>query len=259
MSKAKNNQSLNSGCKDVSEITTGCYNKYVTKYKRTKNLVKKCAEISKQSNIDIVLILYDQCSMRLREYHTSEEMTLPKILKTMTTDNFKATFKHERFLTRITGTDRNLETIEQEPVFDTVAFQSLIKNHERKLQDLTCQIREVSQEKLTEGSPRKESLSGAEMGEPSLLDLKVGSKRQLTNTSVLLPEQNLFKQPSSASSIIDFRISSAQKTNETTSCPNSVDDASQQSIQQKCDLLRSQISMSILKNQLKQRVQSLQA
>ena len=76
--------------------------------------------------------------MRLREYHTSEEMTLPKILKTMTTDNFKATFKHERFLTRITGTDRNLETIEQEPVFDTVAYQSLIKKHERKLQDLTC-------------------------------------------------------------------------------------------------------------------------
>ena len=124
--------------KDESEITTGCYNKYVTKYKRTKNLVKKCAEISKQSNIDIVLILYDQSSMRLREYHTSQHMNLSKILKTMTTDNFKASFKHERYLAHLSGKDRNLETIEQSPVMDIDSFKKVIRKHERKLQDLTC-------------------------------------------------------------------------------------------------------------------------
>ena len=82
----KNTESVACSAKKQNENSSGCYNKYVTKYKRTKNLVKKCAEISKQSNIDIVLILYDQGSMRLREYHTSQEMTLPKILQTMTTE-----------------------------------------------------------------------------------------------------------------------------------------------------------------------------
>ena len=96
-------------------------------------MVKKCAEISKQSNIDIVLMVYDQCSMRLREFHTSKEMTLPKLLKIMTTDNFKTKFKHERYLAHLYGTDRNLETIEQAPVVDTDTFQSLIKKHQRKL------------------------------------------------------------------------------------------------------------------------------
>ena len=53
------------------------YNIYVTKYKRTKNLVKRCIDISEQCDLDIILVVRDKNTDRCREYHTSQEMTLP--------------------------------------------------------------------------------------------------------------------------------------------------------------------------------------
>ena len=38
----------------------GYFTKYVTRYRRTKNLAKKCAERSKQCNLDIILVIHDK-------------------------------------------------------------------------------------------------------------------------------------------------------------------------------------------------------
>ena len=61
----------------ASKPQQNTYNKYVTKYKRTKNLVKKCVEISEQCQLDIILVIKDRNSDRCREFHTSHEMTVP--------------------------------------------------------------------------------------------------------------------------------------------------------------------------------------
>ena len=63
-------------------------------------------------------------------------------------------------------------------------------------------------DETAEESPIKKSLTAARKNESSFLEFKVGAKRQLTNTSMLLPEQNLFKQNSSFS-VIDSVNSSA--------------------------------------------------
>ena len=51
-------------------------NKYVTRYRRTKNLVKKCSEISSQCELDIILVLFDRKANKFREVHTSRELTV---------------------------------------------------------------------------------------------------------------------------------------------------------------------------------------
>jgi len=66
------------------------YNIYVTKYKRTKNLVKRCIDISEQCDLDIILVVRDKNTDRCREYHTSQEMTLPYL------NREKKNLKYER-------------------------------------------------------------------------------------------------------------------------------------------------------------------
>lgn len=131
--------------KNDTEEMTGQYNKYVTKYKRTKNLVKKCAEISRQSQIDIVLILFDRCSKRMREYHTSDEMSLPKIQETIQTKEFRANYKHERYLTKLSGKNRDLDIIEQDILVNHDSFRTTINNHENRIRDLKNKIKELTQ------------------------------------------------------------------------------------------------------------------
>ena len=47
-------------------------NKYVTRYRRTKNLAKRCMEISNQCELDIVLIMVDRKGNKVREVHTNQ-------------------------------------------------------------------------------------------------------------------------------------------------------------------------------------------
>ena len=58
-------------------------NKYVTKYRRTQNLVKKCKNISDQCNLDIILVIRDRKSDRCKEYHTSQEMTVSMLAEVL--------------------------------------------------------------------------------------------------------------------------------------------------------------------------------
>ena len=46
--------------------------KYVTKYRRTKNLVKKCDVISKQCDMDFIIVMRDKKSGKVREVHTNQ-------------------------------------------------------------------------------------------------------------------------------------------------------------------------------------------
>ena len=77
------------------------YNIYVTKYKRTKNLVKRCVDISEQCDLDIILIVRDKNTDRCREYHTNHEMTLPQL------QNDMKSLKYERLFA---GTDLPMES-----------------------------------------------------------------------------------------------------------------------------------------------------
>lgn len=50
-----------------------------TKYRRTKNLVKKSVEISNQCNLDFVIIIYDPKFNRFKEVHTNRDITFEKV------------------------------------------------------------------------------------------------------------------------------------------------------------------------------------
>lgn len=54
--------------------------KYVTKYRRTKNLIKKCDEISKQCDMDFIIVMHDKKSVKVREVHTNQQMTLQHLI-----------------------------------------------------------------------------------------------------------------------------------------------------------------------------------
>lgn len=71
-------------------------NKYVTRYRRTKNLVKKCADISKQCDLDIVLVMFDRKNNRLREVHTNQGMTLNDLNRIILHDTNVQTLKYKR-------------------------------------------------------------------------------------------------------------------------------------------------------------------
>ena len=73
------------------------YNIYVTKYKRTKNLVKRCLEISDQCDLDIILIDRDKNTDRCREYHTSKGLTLPHLIKEKSSLKYERIFAGEEF------------------------------------------------------------------------------------------------------------------------------------------------------------------
>ena len=64
-----------------AERAQGQYNKYVTKYKRTKNLVKKCTDIAKQCDLDIILLIRDKNTDRCREFHTNPALTVDDFIK----------------------------------------------------------------------------------------------------------------------------------------------------------------------------------
>ena len=72
------------------------YNKYVTKYKRTKNLVKKCKDISDQCELDIILVIRDRNSDRCREFHTSHDLTIPDLVDALKRNESLPLLKYER-------------------------------------------------------------------------------------------------------------------------------------------------------------------
>lgn len=51
-----------------------------TKCKRTKNLVKKCLELSQLCELDINITMYDAKRQRIQEICTSKEITLENII-----------------------------------------------------------------------------------------------------------------------------------------------------------------------------------
>ena len=71
-------------------------NKYVTRYRRTKNLVKKCSEISKQCDLDIILVMRDRKNDRIREVHTSHQMNLDDLNRMLQNDSQYHTLKYRR-------------------------------------------------------------------------------------------------------------------------------------------------------------------
>ena len=82
------------------------YNKYVTKYKRTKNLVKKCVDISDQCNVDMILIIHDRNTKRCREYHTSLDLTATALVDKLKSNDKKLTQRYEKIWT---GAKSNLD------------------------------------------------------------------------------------------------------------------------------------------------------
>ena len=80
----------------VPKSQQNTYNKYVTKYKRTKNLVKKCVEISEQCQLDIILVIKDKNSDRCREFHTSQELTVPSLVRALESNESQPTLRYER-------------------------------------------------------------------------------------------------------------------------------------------------------------------
>ena len=80
--------------------SSNSYNKYVTKYKRTKNLIKKSVEISKQCDLDMILVIHDKNTGRWREVHTSLDLTIPDLIETLKESEESGTsLKYERIFT----------------------------------------------------------------------------------------------------------------------------------------------------------------
>ena len=51
-------------------------NKYVTRYRRTRNLIKRVGEISNQCDLEMILVMYDRKNNYVREVHTNRNLTL---------------------------------------------------------------------------------------------------------------------------------------------------------------------------------------
>lgn len=82
---AKETECANEGAGRQQQNNSG--NKYVTRYRRTKNLVKKCSEISKQCDLDIILVMRDRKNDRIREVHTSHELNLDDLNRMLHNDS----------------------------------------------------------------------------------------------------------------------------------------------------------------------------
>ena len=91
-----NTDKNNFGSENNSEPQKNSGNKYVTRYRRTKNLSKKCAEISKQCDLDIVLVMFDRKNNRLREVYTSKNMTLDDLNGLIQDDEKSKTLRHQK-------------------------------------------------------------------------------------------------------------------------------------------------------------------
>ena len=71
-------------------------NKYVTRYRRTKNLIKKCADISQQCELEIVMVIYDRKNDRMREVHTSKNLTLNDLHRMVLHQNKTQAYKYKK-------------------------------------------------------------------------------------------------------------------------------------------------------------------
>ena len=71
-------------------------NKYVTRYRRTKNLIKKCADISQQCELEIVMVIYDRKKDRMREVHTSKNLTLNDLHRMVLHQNKIQAYKYKK-------------------------------------------------------------------------------------------------------------------------------------------------------------------
>ena len=87
----------------------------MTKYKRTKNLVKKCVDISKQLDLDIILVVNDKKTKRCREFHTSKEMTVEDIANGLQDTDSQMNLKYERI-----HADADCAMYQQKTAFDKV-------------------------------------------------------------------------------------------------------------------------------------------
>ena len=86
-----------------AERAQGQYNKYVTKYKRTKNLVKKCTDIAKQCDLDIILLIRDKNTDRCREFHTNPALTVDDFIKKLDANDGQSRHKYERIHAKADG------------------------------------------------------------------------------------------------------------------------------------------------------------
>lgn len=79
---------------DMSEQQYENGSKYVTRYRRTKNLRKKCAEISTQCDLEILLVVYDRKNNRLRETYTHRDLTLNDLNRMVLSDQKGKNFRY---------------------------------------------------------------------------------------------------------------------------------------------------------------------
>ena len=71
----------------------------LNKYRRLQTLQKKCAEISHQCDVDIVMIIRDRKFNRFKEYHTSKAITADYIADMMAqTKNTKKAPRYQKVL-----------------------------------------------------------------------------------------------------------------------------------------------------------------
>jgi len=71
-----------------------------TKYRRTKNLVKKSIEIGSQCELDIVLIIFDRRFNRYKEVHTSPDLTLNNVVSALKLNGEDSPRKYKRHFAR---------------------------------------------------------------------------------------------------------------------------------------------------------------
>lgn len=74
-------------------------NTRVNKYKRSKNLVKKCADVAKQFDFDIILVIMDKKSKRCREFHTNPHMSYHDLAQEIKKNDTELNYKYEKICT----------------------------------------------------------------------------------------------------------------------------------------------------------------
>ena len=141
------------------------YNKYVTKYKRTKNLVKKCKDISDQCELDIILVIRDRNSDRCREFHTSHQLTLPDLVETLKRDETLPTLKYERIFAG--ADDCNISPEEKQ-----IETQSKTKAEELKSEDDTNSQTKMAATNSHLVTLTETSLKSGNIDQPLSLNLK---------------------------------------------------------------------------------------
>ena len=167
-----------------------------TKYRRTKNLVKKSVEISTQCEIDIVLIIFDKKYNRFREVHTNRGFTLDTVNQMMRdeyhNDLDKANTTHElspkykRVYARdLLGCEEDDHDAEDDDALESQDQKSdftnlqLSKGHQITVDNVI----------LKENSPKIDKEDG-QAKQTSKVEDKVGAKR-----STLIPDYTSVNTP----------------------------------------------------------------